>query len=71
MNKNNDNYKLNTYNFTARKKIAKIKSKMLYTDNVKVIWGFKDSIKELEHRILINEQQVIFNLMTSFDDLTE
>lgn len=58
-----DNYKLNNANFRYLGKIKKLKSKLIYTENIKVIWSMKDKIKELEKKILLNEQQVRFNLM--------
>ena len=57
------NYKLNDVNFKSDKQIKKIKNKLLYVENLKTIWKMKDKIKELERKILINEQQVRFNLM--------
>ena len=64
MDKTN-NFKLNNNNFRYRKQIKKLTRKLLYTENLKTIWALKDKIKELEHKILINEQQVRFNLMVS------
>ena len=62
-NLRHQNTKLNDSNFKSRKKIRKLAKKLLYTENIKTIWKMKDRIKELEHKILINEQQVRFNLM--------
>ena len=59
-----DNFKLNNSNFKYTKRIKKLKKQLLYLENLKIIWNTKDKIKDLEHRILINEQQVRFNLMT-------
>ena len=59
----NHNYKMNDLNFTMNNKIRKIEKKLLYIESVKTIWTLKDRIKELKHKILINEQQVRFNLM--------
>ncbi len=64
MDKTN-NFKLNNNNFKYRKQIKKLKRKLLYIENLKTIWSIKDKIKELEHKILINEQQVRFNLISS------
>ena len=58
------NTNLNNYNFRARKRISKLVKKLNYTENIKTIWSMKDKIKELDHKILINEQQVRFNLIT-------
>lgn len=57
------NDKLNDNNFAARKRIDKLKGKLLYIESLNVIWRYKDRIKELERKILINEQKVRFNLM--------
>ena len=64
MDKTN-NFKLNNNNFKYRNQIKKLTRKLLYTENLKAIWAHKDKIKELEHKILINEQQVRFNLITN------
>lgn len=64
MDKTN-NFKLNNNNFRYRKQIKKLDRKLLYTENLKTIWTLKDKMKELERKILINEQQVRFNLMIS------
>ena len=58
-----DNERLNDINFRARSRIKKFKSKLPYIESLKTIWSIKDRIKELEHKILINEQQVRFNLI--------
>ena len=58
-----DNYKLNNANFKWLSRIKKLKRKLNYTENLKAIWLMKDKIKELERRILLNEQQVRFNLI--------
>jgi len=58
-----DNEKLNNSNFRFEKKIKKLKQKLYYTESVKSIWDIKDKIRELQHKILINQQQVRFNLM--------
>ena len=58
------NIRLNDNNFKMKGKIAKLEKKMLWIEDLSVIWRHKDKIKELKHRILINEQQVRFNLMT-------
>ena len=67
MNKHDEltskNTKLNNINFRACNQIKKLKSKLPYIQNLKIIWRIKDRIKELEHKILINEQQVRFNLI--------
>tara|TARA_R110002111_G_scaffold202640_2_gene267664 strand:+ start:1089 stop:1307 length:219 start_codon:yes stop_codon:yes gene_type:complete len=62
-----DNYraqndKLNDINFKYRKRIKKLKAKMLYIESIKTIWNYKDKIKDLEHKILINEQEIRYNL---------
>jgi hypothetical protein len=57
------NTKLNDSNFKYEKKIKKLKGKLYYTENIKTIWQIKDKIRELQHKILINQQQVRFNLM--------
>jgi hypothetical protein len=62
------NYTLNERNFRAGKKIKKLTNKLLYTENIKTIWDIKDKIRELKRRILINEQQVRFNLMVLLKD---
>lgn len=62
------NFTLNNINFKADKRIKKLKNKLLYVENLKTIWKMKDKIKELQRRILINEQQVRFNLMVLLND---
>ena len=57
------NFKLNNINFKANKQIRKLTKKLLYIENLKTIWKMKDKIAMLKRRILINEQQVRFNLM--------
>lgn len=57
------NTKLNDINFKLSNKIKKLKVKIAHSESIKAIWALKDRIKELEHRILMNEQQVRFNLM--------
>ena len=57
------NTHLNDNNFRLSSKIKKLKAKLLYIESIKSIWSIKDRIHKLEHRILINEQQVRFNLM--------
>ena len=64
------NTKLNDINFKLSKKIKGLKIKVSYSESIKAIWELKDRIKELEHRILINEQQVRFNLMVSINEHT-
>ena len=64
-----DNLKLNEINFRASNRIKKLKRKLLYIENLKTIWRIKDRIKELEHKILINEQQVRFNLIMIAADI--
>lgn len=67
MNKNDDltdkNTKLNDVNFRHGKRIKKLTKRLLYIENVKTIWRIKDMIKELRRKVLINEQQVRFNLI--------
>jgi len=58
------NIKLNDKNFSLKGKIKKIEKKLLWIDDISLIWKLKDKAKELKHKILINEQQVRFNLMT-------
>ena len=58
------NIKLNDKNFKMKAKIKKIETKLNWIDDISLIWKLKDKIKELKHKILINEQQVRFNLMT-------
>jgi hypothetical protein len=57
------NTHLNNTNFRLASKIKKLKSKLIYIESIKSIWSIKDRIHKLEHKILINEQQVRFNLM--------
>jgi hypothetical protein len=57
------NDKLNDKNFKMKDKIKKLEKKMVWIDDLSVVWKHKDKIKELKHKILINEQQVRFNLM--------
>ena len=57
------NSHLNDVNFRLSNKIKKLKSKLLYIESIASIWSVKDRIHKLEHRILMNEQQVRFNLM--------
>jgi hypothetical protein len=57
------NTKLNDINFRLSKKIKKLKHRLSYIQSIKTIWTVKDRIKEHEHTILINEQQVRFNLL--------
>lgn len=58
------NTKLNDKNFKMKGKISKLEKKLIWVDDIALIWRHKDKIKELKHKILINEQQVRFNLMT-------
>lgn len=58
------NTKLYHKNFSMKLKIEKLEKKLVWIDDVSVIWRHKDKIKELKHKMLINEQQVRFNLMT-------
>ena len=60
----NWNTKLNDKNFKMKGKISKLEKKLIWIDDISIIWKHKDKIKELKHKILINEQQVRFNLMT-------
>jgi len=62
------NFKLNNINFKASKQIKKLTKKLLYIENLKTIWKMKDKIAMLKRRILINEQQVRFNLMVLLND---
>ena len=57
------NTRLNDINFKLSNRIKKMKSKLLYIESLKIIWAKRDRIKELERVILINQQQVRFNLM--------
>ena len=67
MNKRDDladkNRKMNNINFVAGNRIKKLQKKLIYVENLKTIWAIKDRIKELKHKILINEQQVRYNLL--------
>jgi len=58
------NTKLSNKNFGMKLKIEKLEKRLIWIDDISVIWRHKDKIKELKHKILINEQQVRFNLMT-------
>jgi len=74
MNKQNrlrsQNFKLNNINFRANNQIKKLTKKLLYIENLlKTIWKMKDKIAMLKRRILINEQQVRFNLMVLLKDI--
>ena len=60
----NWNTKLNDKNFKMKGQIKKLERKLIWIDDIALIWKCKDKIKELKHKILINEQQVRFNLMT-------
>lgn len=72
MNKNDEltakNTKLNDVNFKHSKRIKKLTKRLLYIENIKTIWRIKDMIMELQHKILINEQQVRFNLMLKLNN---
>jgi hypothetical protein len=59
------NTKLNDKNFKMKANIKKIEKKLMWIDDVALIWRHKDKIKELKHKILINEQQVRFNLISA------
>jgi len=63
------NFKLNNINFKANKQIKRLTKKLLYIENLKTIWKMKDKIAMLRRRILINEQQVRFNLMVLLNDI--
>tara|TARA_R110000850_G_C9620994_1_gene430973 strand:+ start:241 stop:471 length:231 start_codon:yes stop_codon:yes gene_type:complete len=58
------NTKLSNKNFVMKLKIEKLEKRLIWIDDISVIWRHKDKIKELKHKMLINEQQVRFNLMT-------
>ena len=58
------NTKLSNKNFGMKLKIEKLEKRLIWIDDISVIWRHKDKIKELKHNMLINEQQVRFNLMT-------
>ena len=58
------NTKLSNKNFGIKLKIEKLEKRLIWIDDISVIWRHKDKIKELKHKMLINEQQVRFNLMT-------
>jgi hypothetical protein len=62
------NTKLNDANFNHGNRIKKLTKRLLYIENIKTIWHIKDMIKELQHKILINEQQVRFNLMLKLNN---
>ncbi len=61
-----DNNYLMKQNHTAHKKLKKLIIKYNKKSQhwpLQTIWLCKDEIKTLKHQILINEQQVRFNLM--------
>ncbi len=58
------NTKLNNHNFNLSKKIDKLKAKLYGLENVKKVWEIKDRIRAIHHKILLNSQQVQFNLLT-------
>lgn len=58
------NVRLNNKNFRMKAKIKKLERKLVWINTLSLTWRHKDKIKELKHKILINEQQVRFNLMT-------
>ena len=62
------NTKLNNINFRFAKRIKKLTKRLRYIENLKTVWTIKDKIKELKHKILINEQQVRFNLMLKLNN---
>ena len=64
------NTKINDRNFKLRGKINKIESKLLWIDDIATIWRYKDRLKEYRHEILINEQQVRFNLISALSSDT-
>ena len=64
----NWNTKLSNKNFGMKLKIEKLEKRLIWIDDISVIWRHKDKIKELKHKMLINEQQVRFNLMTMLSD---
>ena len=68
MSKESCNNRLNDKNFKMKGKIKNIEHKLLWIDDISVIWAYRDKIKALKHKILINEQQVRFNLMTMMSD---
>ena len=67
MNKRDDlmvkNYKMNNINFVVGNRIKKLQKKLIYIENLKTIWAIKDRINELKHKMLINDQQVRYNLL--------
>ena len=62
------NIKLNDKNFKMKASIKKLEKKLLWIDDIALIWKCKDKIKELKHKILINEQQVRFNLISMLSE---
>jgi len=63
MNIRDQNKKLNNHNYNISTKIKKLKKRLIGLEDLKTIWIIKDRIKKLEHKILINSQQVKFNLL--------
>lgn len=60
------NNKLINKNFSLQKKIEKIQKKLNRKGAhlpLQIVWKLKDLNKARQHKILINEQQVRFNLM--------
>ena len=66
-----ENSKLNDVNFKLERKIKKLKGKLYYTESIKTIWQIKDKIKDLQYKLLLNQQQVRFNLMILTNTIKE
>ena len=54
----NWNTKLNDKTFKMKGQIKKLERKLIWIDDIALIWKCKDKIKELTHKILINEQNL-------------
>lgn len=68
MNITEQNKKLNNHNYNISTKLKRLKKRLIGLENLKTIWLIKDRIKKLEHKILINTQQVKFNLLVSINN---
>lgn len=65
-NTDNDNKILINKTWHKRSKLEKIQAKLDKRGKylpLQTVWKLKDLIKELEHSILINEQQIRLNIM--------
>jgi len=66
------NNRLNKDNFKMEEKIKRLNKKLPWVANdLNMVWSMKDKIKQYKRNILLNQQQVRFNLMAlslgSFD----